>query len=260
MYFRTKPTVMKKILSGILMCFSLAAMAQHAQADNISTSKGALEIQPVTHASLIFTFNKMKIFMDPYSGAEAYKDLGQPDMIIITDIHPDHLDHATLNGLDISKLKTVIAPQAVADKLPENLKKMTKVLENGKTITESGIKIEAIPMYNLPEDPSAMHTKGRGNGYVLTFGDKRVYVSGDTEDIPEMRKLKNIDVAFVCMNLPYTMDVKQAASAVIEFKPKIVYPFHYRGQDGLSNTEEFKNLVNKGDPKIDVRLRDWYAR
>ena len=202
----------------------------------------------------------MKIFMDPYSGAEAYKDLGQANMIVITDIHQDHLDPTTLAALDISKLKLVIAPQAVVDKLPENLKKIAKVLENGKTLTESGIKIEAIPMYNLPEEPEAKHPKGRGNGYVFTFGDKRVYVSGDTEDIQEMRQLKNIDVAFVCMNLPYTMDVKQAASAVLEFKPKIVYPFHYRGKDGMSDTEEFKKLVNAGDSGIDVRLRNWYGK
>jgi len=251
---------MKNILLTSLLCSCFALIAQHPQPDKMNTSKGPLEIQPVTHASLIFTYNKMKIFMDPYSGAEAYKDLGKPELIIITDIHPDHLDPTTLAALDISKLKLVIAPQAVVDKLPENLKKIAKVLENGKTLTESGIKIEAIPMYNLPEEPEAKHPKGRGNGYVFTFGDKRVYVSGDTEDIAEMRQLKNIDVAFVCMNLPYTMDVKQAASAVLEFKPKIVYPFHYRGKDGMSDTEEFKKLVNAGDSGIDVRLRNWYEK
>ena len=109
-------------------------------------------------------------------------------------------------------------------------------------------------MYNLPEAATAMHTKGRGNGYVLTIGGKNVYISGDTADIPEMRNLKNIDVAFVCMNLPYTMDVKEAAQAVLAFKPKAVYPYHYRGQD----TNVFKSLVNAGDKAIDVRLRNWY--
>ena len=112
--------------------------------------------------------------------------------------------------------------------------------------------------YYLPEDAESKHTKGRGNGYVLTLGGKMVYFSGDTEDIPEMRKLKNIDVAFVCMNLPFTMDINQAASAVLEFKPKIVYPYHYRGQEGLNDVEGFKKLVHEKNSSIDVRLRNWY--
>lgn len=111
-------------------------------------------------------------------------------------------------------------------------------------------------MYNLPESPTAFHTRGRGNGYVLTIGGKKIYISGDTSDIPEMRSLKGIDIAFVCMNLPYTMDVKTAAGGVLAFKPKIVYPYHYRGQD----VNEFKKLVNAGDKNIEVRLRDWYAK
>ena len=114
-------------------------------------------------------------------------------------------------------------------------------------------------MYNLPEAVDAKHTKGRGNGYILTMGGKNIYISGDTEDIPEMRDLKNIDVAFICMNLPYTMDIHQAASAVLDFKPKVVYPYHYRGKPGLSDIKAFKDLVNKEDPRIIVKLRDWYS-
>jgi L-ascorbate metabolism protein UlaG (beta-lactamase superfamily) len=114
-----------------------------------------------------------------------------------------------------------------------------------------GVKIEAVPMYNLTAARLRFHNKGRGNGYVMTFGGKRVYVSGDTEDIPEMRALKNIDAAFVCMNLPYTMAPEQAADAVREFKPKVVYPYHYRGSD----TAQFKKLVGGAS---EVRLRDWY--
>ncbi len=113
-------------------------------------------------------------------------------------------------------------------------------------------------MYNLPETADSRHPKGRGNGYVLEMGDRHIYFSGDTEDIAEMRALKNIDVAFVCMNLPYTMDVNQAASAVLAFKPKVVYPYHYRGSGGLSDVEAFKKSVNDGDSKIEVRLRNWY--
>jgi len=132
------------------------------------------------------------------------------------------------------------------------------VLKNGDQTTQSGISIKAIPMYNLPESPTAMHTKGRGNGYVLGIGGKLIYISGDTQGIPEMRSLKNIDVAFVCMNLPYTMDIKEAANAVLDFKPKIVYPYHYRGSNGLSDVDAFKKLVEAGNKNIEVRLRNWY--
>jgi L-ascorbate metabolism protein UlaG (beta-lactamase superfamily) len=127
------------------------------------------------------------------------------------------------------------------------------VLKNGETATLGDIKAEAIPMYNTTPDQLRYHPKGRGNGYVLTLGGKRVYISGDSEDIPEMRALKDIDVAFLCMNLPYTMTVEQAASAVRAFKPKIVYPYHSRGSD----LEKFKSLVGS-DSGVEVRLRDWY--
>ena len=114
-------------------------------------------------------------------------------------------------------------------------------------------------MYNFPETPDAKHTKGRGNGYILDLGGKKIYISGDTGPIPEMMILKNIDIAFVCMNLPYTMDIKDASRSVLVFKPKIVYPYHYRGKDGMSDTAEFKKIVESGDPKIEVRLRNWYG-
>jgi L-ascorbate metabolism protein UlaG (beta-lactamase superfamily) len=113
-------------------------------------------------------------------------------------------------------------------------------------------------MYNLPESPTSKHTKGRGNGYILNIGGKLIYISGDTQGIPEMRSLKNIDIAFICMNLPYTMDIKEAADAVLEFKPIIVYPYHYRGKDGLSDVNAFKSLVEAGNKNIEVRLRNWY--
>ena len=117
----------------------------------------------------------------------------------------------------------------------------------------AGVKIEAIAAYNLAAERQRYHPKGRGNGYVLTLGDKRVYVSGDTEDVPEMRALKDIDVAFLCMNLPFTMTVEQAAGAVRAFRPKVVYPYHCRGSD----LEKFRQLVGT-EPGVEVRLRDWY--
>jgi len=113
-------------------------------------------------------------------------------------------------------------------------------------------------MYNLREEALKFHEKGRGNGYILTLEDQRIYISGDTEDIPEMRTLKNIDKALVCMNLPYTMSVESAASAVLDFKPITVYPYHYRGTNGLSDVAKFKTIVNKNDANIKVKLLEWY--
>ena len=113
-------------------------------------------------------------------------------------------------------------------------------------------------MYNLREEALKFHTKGRGNGYVLTINEERIYFSGDTEDIPEMRNLKNIDKAFVCMNLPYTMTVESAADAVLAFKPKQVYPYHYRGTQGLSDVAKFKKIVNEKDTSIEVVQWNWY--
>jgi len=232
--------------------------AQRAAPDKIETSSGPLMIQPINHGSLVLTWNNKTIYIDPYPNAKAFDGIAPADLILITDIHGDHLNAETLNAIETSKAKLVV-PQAVADQLPEKLKGKETVLANGKKITEAGITISAIPMYNLPEAPDSRHTKGRGNGYVLNLGGKTVYISGDTEDIPEMRALKNIDVAFVCMNLPYTMDIEQASSAVLEFKPKVVYPYHYRGQGGLNDVEGFKKLVNAVNPSIDVRLRNWYS-
>lgn len=231
--------------------------AQRATPDQIPTNKGSLTIQPVLHGSAVLTWNNKTIYIDPYGGAKSYMGIAAPDLILITDIHGDHMDIKTLDSIDISKA-TLVVPQAVADQLPEKYKKKIVVIGNGSEIEEASIAIKAIPMYNLPETEDSRHPKGRGNGYVLTLGGKNIYFSGDTEDIAEMRSLKDIDVAFVCMNLPFTMDVKQAAQAVLAFKPKIVYPYHYRGQNGLSDTEAFKKTVNAGDNKIDVRLKNWY--
>lgn len=228
--------------------------AQRPSADEIKTNKGSLIIQPIQHSTLVLTWDNKTIYIDPNGGAKAFEGIKAPDMIVITDIHGDHMSTETLNALETSKTILVV-PQAVADKLSDELKKRCVVINNGEKTNRLGIEITAIPMYNLPETSDSRHTKGRGNGYVCNFGGKNIYISGDTEDIEEMRALKNIDVAFVCMNMPYTMDVQQAASAVLAFKPKIVYPFHYRGSD----IEAFKKLVNDGDATIEVRLRNWYT-
>jgi L-ascorbate metabolism protein UlaG (beta-lactamase superfamily) len=233
-----------------------SAFAQRALPDTLKTSLGPLTIQPIQHASLILTVQGITIYADP-SNPDNYKGLVAPDIILVTDIHGDHFDLKTIEA--VKKSSTVlVVPPVVADKLPDADKAHLIVLKNGDHTTQSGITIRAIPMYNLPESPTAMHTKGRGNGYVLDIGGKLIYLSGDTQGIPEMRSLKNIDVAFICMNLPYTMDVQEAADAVLAFKPRIVYPYHYRGNNGLSDIHAFKTLVEAGDKNIEVRLRDWY--
>jgi len=249
-----------KILFSMLCCMAvLQASAQRPTPDLVKTNQGPISIQPIEHASLVLNWNNKTVYVDPYGGAAAYKGIAKPDLILITDIHGDHLDTKTLEAIGTSGV-TMVAPQAVANELPEIYKKQLVVLANGDSTTQAGIPIKAVPMYNLPESADAMHTKGRGNGYVLQMGDKKVYLAGDTEDIPEMRTLKNIDVAFVPMNLPYTMRVEQAADAVLAFQPKIVYPYHYRGKEGLSDVAQFKKLVNNKNKQIEVRLKDWYPK
>lgn len=217
----------------------------------------SIKIHPINHATMVLEYDMEVIYVDAVGGAEAFKNQKQPTIVLVTDIHGDHLDVETLQGLDLTAT-TLVAPQAVADKLPENIAKHLIILNNGESQNVNGIIIEAIPMYNLREEALKFHQKGRGNGYVLTLGDERVYISGDTEDIPEMRQLKNIDKAFVCMNLPYTMTVESAADAVLEFQPKQVYPYHYRGTDGVSDVVKFKSIVNSSNADIEVIQLNWY--
>jgi len=220
--------------------------------DHIPTTAGDLIIHPVEHATFLMSWAGKTIYVDPVGGKKPFDQFDRADLVLITDIHGDHLNSETV-GFVTTEKSAIVAPKAVADKLPPKVKSQTTVMANGDKKEIAGIQIEAIPMYNLTPERLKFHTKGRGNGYVLTIGGKRIYISGDTEDIPEMRQLKNIDVAFVCMNLPYTMEVEKAASAVEEFKPKIVYPYHYRGSD----LQKFKERVGK-TPGIEVRLREWY--
>ena len=248
---------MKSFLLILLFSASLfSASAQTNVPDTIGTDMGPLVVVPIEHASLVLKVKGLVIFVDP-ANPDNFRGMGSPDIILVTDIHGDHFDLKTIDA--VKKAVTVlVVPQVVADKLPPQDKDHIIVMKNGDQTSESGITINAIPMYNLPESPTAMHTKGRGNGYVLTIGGKRIYLSGDTQGIPEMRSLKNIDVAFICMNLPYTMDIKEAADAVLAFKPRIVYPYHYRGNNGLSDINGFKAIVEAADKNIDVRLRNWY--
>ena len=242
-----------KLLMAIFMLSISQVMAQKNTADEIKTSKGNLKVNPVMHASFVLKWDNKTIYVDPTGSPEMYKSFGAPDLILITDIHGDHMDLKFLEALKTNNA-IIIAPQAVAMQLPASVREKLVILSNGMQTSQMAIMIKAVPMYNLPEAADSRHTKGRGNGYLLTIGGKSIYISGDTEDIPEMRALEDVDIAFVCMNLPYTMDINQAASAVLEFKPAIVYPYHYKGQD----PNAFKKLVNDKNKKIEVRVRNWY--
>jgi L-ascorbate metabolism protein UlaG (beta-lactamase superfamily) len=232
----------------LLLLFSAAAFGQSRPVETFSTSSGDLKITPIRHASMMIEAGGKVIHVDPWSQAN-YAGLPKADMILITDIHGDHMDPKAIEPLRKADTK-ILAPAAVAKTVTDAI-----VIANGGTQTLGSFKIEAIPMYNLKRGPAEgkrFHDKGRGNGYVVTFGGKRIYIAGDTEGHPEMRALQDIDIAFIPMNLPYTMPPEEAADAVRAFKPKVVYPYHYRDSD----TSLFaKALQGTG---IDVRLRDWY--
>ena len=217
----------------------------------------AIEIEPISHATAVIKWEDAVIYTDPVGGAGVFEGKEAPSFVLITDIHGDHMDAKTLEALKLGDTN-IIVPQAVKDQLPKEMAANLVVMNNGDSQDFMGFTIKAIPMYNLPEAQDAMHTKGRGNGYVLEKNGQRLYISGDTEDITEMRALENIDVALVCMNLPYTMTVEDAANAVIEFAPKKVYPYHYRGQDGLADVSKFKELVNNGNKDVEVVQLNWY--
>src|SRR3984957_7840704 len=213
----------------------VAHAASAAEAQVFKTSKGDVKITPIYHAAMLIEAGGKKIYVDPAKPA-VITGMPKGDLILITDIHGDHMDQAEITELRQSSTE-ILAPPAVVKTITN-----AKPISNGESKDWNGWKIEAIPMYNIKRGPAEgklYHDKGRGNGYVLTYGGKRFYLSGDTEDIPEMEALKNIDVAFVCMNLPYTMTVEQAARAVRAFKPRVVYPYHYRGSD----LNKFKELV-----------------
>jgi L-ascorbate metabolism protein UlaG (beta-lactamase superfamily) len=219
--------------------------------DRVPTSQGNLIVHPINHATLALGWSGKTFYVDPVGPTERYAGLPDADAILVTDIHSDHLSAATLGAL-LREDTVLIVPQAVKDQLPAALQARAQVLANGQTTQVEDLGVEALPMYNITAGRD-FHTKGRGNGYLLSAGGQRVYIAGDTEDTPEMRALTGIDVAFLPMNLPYTMTVQQAADAVRAFKPRIVYPYHSRGSD----LAEFSRLVGT-DVGVEVRLREWY--
>lgn len=229
-------------------------------ADTLASSAGEIRITPLHHGSLRLDFAGKPVFVDPTKDAR-YESESKASAILLTDLHPDHLDPETIEKLSTPDT-VILAPPAVAEKLPKTTGKL-RVMKNGEVTTPKepavpaipALGVEAVPMYNIQRGPGPgklYHDKGRGNGYVLTHGDKRVYISGDTECVDEMKALKNIDVAFVSMNLPYTMPPSEALQCIRAFSPKVVYPYHFRG----SNPSEVSNGLAGGP--IEVRVRNWY--
>lgn len=227
-----------------------ASLSAFAQTQTFSTSAGDVKITPLFHASTLIQAGGKTIYVDPAKPAKL-TGLPKADLILISHIHPDHLDPESIAAISQSSTE-ILAPASVVEKLPS-----AKPIANDQTKQWQQWTIEAVAAYNLKRGPAAgqlFHPKGRDNGYVLTFGGKRFYFSADTEGVPEMRALKNIDVAFVCMNLPYTMPPDEAADAVKAFHPKIVIPYHYRGSD-LKILQQ--HLAGTG---VEVRLLDWYPK
>jgi L-ascorbate metabolism protein UlaG (beta-lactamase superfamily) len=251
------------LVIGLMLCVAASLLAQEPKArqtDVVKTDVGDLKITPINHASLLLEWSGIAIYVDPTSQGD-YTGLPKANLILITDIHGDHMDPKAVAALKREgKPETLIfAPEAVGKTIGDAV-----ILKNGERRGVAGLAIggtmaiEAVPMYNLTRGPASgqlYHPKGRGNGYILTLGRMRprIYIAGDTECIPEMKALKTIDVAFMCMNLPYTQTPQEAAECVKAFRPAIVYPYHYRGQDPKVFADALKD--EKG---IEVRLRNWY--
>ena len=237
-------------LCFIFPILGLALSPASFAAEKFKTDQGAAIITPVNHATLVVEWGGKTIYVDPVGQPAWYKSFPKPDLVLLTHVHGDHYREAVLTTVVGPKTR-IIAPPALMDLLNADLKAKTIPLANGATTDKVGFKLEAVASYNTTPPRKRFHPKGQGNGYVLNLAGTRIYISGDTEGTPEMRALKGIDVAFLCMNLPYTMDVAAAAVVVKVFKPKIVYPYHSRGQD----TAQFKTLVGTA---AEVRLRNWY--
>ncbi|MFH2122092.1 MAG: MBL fold metallo-hydrolase [Pseudomonadota bacterium] len=242
---------MKIAFALIMVMLSFGALTATAQdtmqKDIIKTSAGDLELGFIGHGSLMLRFGGKVIHIDPYSKIGDYTKLPQADLLILTHDHPDHLDQTALQSVRTSRT-LLLQPPVCADKVAGGT-----IMKNGDIQTVLGIQVEAVPAYNIVhrrDNGQPFHTKGVGNGYILTFGDKRIYVAGDTENIPEMKALHNIDCAFLPMNLPYTMTPEMVADAARAFKPGILYPYHYGETDPTKLTELLKDT-----PEIDVRIR-----
>lgn len=237
-------------LAANLLGTSFVFAEDASMAETITTSEGDLVIHPVEHASLVLEWGGKVIYIDPVGGAALYEGLLAPTAILITHGHGDHFDVPTLEA--IAGSAPLLTNEDVFGKLPPGLKANATSIANGAGGEIDGVKLKAIAAHNTTEDRLKYHPAGVGNGYVLSFGDKQVYVAGDTEPTDDMLALTDIAVAFLPMNLPYTMTPEQAVEAINVFKPGIVYPYHY----GDSDLSVLKTGVGE---HTEVRLRNWYT-
>ncbi|MHC1742174.1 MAG: MBL fold metallo-hydrolase [Syntrophobacteraceae bacterium] len=244
--------VKRLLLTALALMITVSATAQDQfPTDTIKTEKSELSITFLGHASLLFTYKGMRIYVDPVGFWADYTRLPTADLILVTQNETDHLDTRAIYTLSAPDT-IVVLPQSAEHVLPDGVE-----MYNGDTKTFNGIKVQAVPAYNIAHKRGfgdAYHRKGEGNGYVLTFDDKRVYVASDTELIPEMKALKNIDVAFLPMNLPYNMTPQMAAAAVKAFKPKIVYPYQFEKEDPTKLAD-----LLKGTKGVEVRIRSMFG-
>jgi len=241
-------------IAGAGLVVTAVALAQDAategkfQMDAIATKAGELKITFIGHGTLMFDCGGKVVHVDPWSRLADYTKLPKASLVLITHDHGDHLDPKAVTAVRGEDTKVVLT-KACADRVSDGL-----VMNNGDIKTVHDLKVEAVPAYNIVQkrnDGPPFHPKGAGNGYVVTFGETRVYVAGDTENTPEMKMLETIDVAFLPMNLPYTMTPAMVADASRAFKPKILYPYHY----GETDPNELVNLL-KDSKNIEVRIRN----
>lgn len=237
-----------RVAAFVVLIAVVAAAQGTYETDIIKTSAGNLEISFIGHGTLLFAFGGKVIHVDPVGRSADYSKLPKADIILITHEHGDHFDPNAIATLRTDKTVLLI-PDSLAQRVQGGT-----IMKNGDVKTIEGLKIEAVPAYNLVHmrsEGNPYHPKGRDNGYVITFGEMRVYVAGDTENIPEMKALKGIDVAFLPMNLPFTMTPEMVADAAKAFRPKILYPYHF----GNSDTAALVSLL-KDDKDIEVRIRN----
>ncbi len=241
-------TALKFLTVAICVLLPITAAARQYETDSIETSIGFLNITFLGHASLRVDFNGKHLYIDPCGEFADYSEMPKADLILITHDHNDHFDVNALDELHTENT-LVVMPESCAAKYGEGI-----VMHNEDVKIVQGLKIEGVPAYNIVNKRKSgfpYHLKGVGNGYIITFGDKRVYVAGDTEKIPEMSELSDIDIAFLPVSLPQTMSVEMAADAVKVIKPKIFYPYDYDN----SNLSELQELL-KGSSETEVRIRN----
>ncbi|MCF7797579.1 MAG: MBL fold metallo-hydrolase [Lentisphaeria bacterium] len=245
---------MRRINGFFITIFALAVVMgcnedhQTFEVDRIATGTGELDITFLGHGTLMFSVDDNILHIDPVARYADYTQLPQANLILITHSHGDHLDSNTVRLLENPDTR-IVCPQTVADILGRGT-----VMENGDTLTLAGMEVVAVPAYNLKHkrpDGQFYHPKGEGNGYILTVGNQRIYIAGDTENIPEMADLGRVDIAFLPMNLPYTMTPEMVVDAVKMVKPAVLYPYHY----GDTNVDDLLKLMKVEAPGIEVRVR-----